>query len=97
MSRSENEEQLGSVINRLMKAYGLEEGYYEAAITTYWEKMMGPSIAKRTKTLKLKNGILTIQTDSAPLRQELSYAREKIAQKVNSELEINLVKSVQIK
>ena len=80
-----------------MKAYGLEEGYYEAAITTYWEKMMGPSISRRTTSLKLKNGVLTIKTESAPLRQELNFAKEKIVEKINKELEINLVKSIHVK
>jgi len=97
MGRNQNEEPLGDVINRLMKAYGLEEGYYEAAITTYWEKMMGPSISKRTRALKLKDGVLTITTDSAPLRHELSFAKDKIVEKVNQELETRLIKSVEIK
>lgn len=97
MSRSQNEESLGSAIERLLKAYGLEEGYYSAAIVTYWEKIMGPAIARRTKHIKLQKGILIIQMESATLRQELSYTKEKIKTEINRELGMRLVKGVELR
>lgn len=97
MSREKNEETLEHVIDRLLKAYGLEEGYYAAAIVTHWEKMMGPAIARRTKEVKLQKGVLTIWIESASLRQELSYAKDKIAEKINVEMGKRLVKSVELR
>ncbi|MCA1764169.1 MAG: DUF721 domain-containing protein [Cryomorphaceae bacterium] len=97
MNRDHNEEPLGDVIDRLLKAYGLEEGYYAAAIITYWEKMMGPAIARRTKGVKLHKGKLIITVDSAPLREELSYASERIMQKVNRQIGHRIVNSVELK
>jgi len=97
MKRKDNEEQLGSVIDRLLKAYGLEDGYYAAAVITHWEKMMGPAVARRTKEVKLENGKLIIFMDSASLRQELSYAKEKIAARINKEIMPGLVKEVEMR
>ncbi|MCA1751016.1 MAG: DUF721 domain-containing protein [Cryomorphaceae bacterium] len=97
MKRKDNEEQLGSVIDRLLKAYGLEDGYYAAAVITHWENMMGPAVARRTKEVKLENGKLTIYMDSASLRQELSYAKEKIAARINKEIMPGLVKEVEMR
>jgi predicted nucleic acid-binding Zn ribbon protein len=96
-NRDTNEEPLESVINRLLKAYGLEEGYYAAAIVTHWEKMMGPAIARRTKEVKLEKGKLIIWIESASLRQELSYAKDRIAEKINREMGQRLVQSVELR
>lgn len=97
MSRKENEENLGEVIDRLLKAYGLEDGYYAAAVVTHWEKMMGPAIARRTKEIKLNSGTLTIFLDSSTLRQELSFAKEKIAKRINREMGHKLVEKVELR
>jgi predicted nucleic acid-binding Zn ribbon protein len=97
MGRDQNEESLGGVIDRLLKAYGLEDGYYAAAVITHWEKLMGPAIARRTKEIKLDKGTLTIFIESASLRQELSFAKEKIASKINAEMGMDLVKRVELR
>lgn len=97
MSRNKNEESLDHVIDRLLQAYGLEEGYYAAAIITHWEKMMGPAIARRTREIKLDKGNLIIWIESATLRQELSYARDRIAEKINREMGRRLVKTVELR
>ena len=96
MRRDKNEEELGSVINRLLKAYGLEEGYYTAAVTTYWEKLMGPAVARHTGKIKIEKGILKVQITSAALREELSYSKEKIVHLINREIGHRLIKSVEL-
>lgn len=95
MSRNDNEETLGHAIQRLLKAYGLEEGYYAAAVATYWEELMGPAVARRTGEIKLDKGVLRIRIESAPLRQELSYGKDKIIQRLNGKLERRIIKEVQ--
>lgn len=97
MSRSDNEETLGSAITRLLKAYGLEEGYYAAAVVTHWEKMMGPAIARRTQSIKIEKGVLIVKIESAPLRQELSYSKDKIMTTINNELGVPIIKSVELR
>ncbi|HKK40046.1 MAG TPA: DUF721 domain-containing protein [Cryomorphaceae bacterium] len=96
MRRDQNEEELGGVIHRLLKAYGLEEGYYTAAVTTYWEKMMGPAVARHTGKIKIEKGILKVQITSAALRQELSYGKKNIIQALNKEIGQRLIKEVEI-
>ena len=97
MSRSDNEETLGSGITRLLKAYGLEEGYYAAAVVTHWEKMMGPAIARRTQSIKIEKGVLIVKIESAPLRHELSYSKDKIMTTINNELGVPIIKSVELR
>lgn len=97
MSRKNNENSLGEAIEMLLKAYGLEEGYYAAAVVTHWENLMGPAIARRTQSINIKNGVLIVRIESAALRQELSYGKEKIVQQINQKLGVRIIKSVELR
>mgnify|MGYP006292519439 CR=1 FL=1 len=96
MNRDQNEENLGEVIHRLLKAYGLEEGYYAAAVATHWEKLMGPAVARRTGRITIEKGVLKVEVTSPALREELSYAKDKVITAINREIGVRLVKEVEI-
>ncbi len=96
MKRRDNEEPLAGVIKRLLKAYRLEEGYYAAAVTTYWEQLMGTAVARRTGKMELKKGTLYIEITSAPLRQELSFGKDKIVAKLNRKLGATVIDELKI-
>jgi|SRR5690554_500300 len=97
MSRNNNENSLGEAIEMLLKAYGLEEGYYAAAVTTHWENLMGPAVARRTQSIKIEKGVLIVKIESAALRQELSYGKEKIVQQINQKLGVRIIRSVELR
>ncbi len=66
-------------------------------IEEVWEKVMGKTVARYTEKLQLYGGKLIISTQVAPLRHELLYQKEKIAQRVNEALGRNLVKEVEVR
>lgn len=87
---------LSEAIDRYVKAMKLKPKLDEARIKTQWVELMGKPIAKYTSDISLKNGKLYIKVDSAALKQELSYSREKIKDIFNSELGENTVREVLI-
>ena len=97
MKRQTNEEPLKDVIERFLKMYQLEDGYSEMEISREWKDLMGPGITKYTESLQLKKGVLTIRLSSASLRQELSYAKEKIKERLNSALSSVVIERVEIR
>jgi hypothetical protein len=44
-----NEETLKTVINRMLKAYGLEEGYFKTLLINSWPVVMGKMVSVKTK------------------------------------------------
>ena len=50
-------------------------------IDAVWEEVMGKTVARYTDNLKVINRTLFITTNVAPLKQELSYQKEKIKQR----------------
>lgn len=67
---------------------------FEARLSYLWQKVMGKPIAKHTTNISFKNKKLYISIDSAPLKNELSYAKEKIISLLNAELEKEIIKEI---
>jgi hypothetical protein len=78
-----NEETLKTVINRMLKAYGLEEGYFKTLLINSWPVVMGKMVSVKTIDLNIKNKVLYVKMSSAPLKQELSYGKQKIVAMLN--------------
>ncbi len=93
----DNTEHLGDVIKRLLKAYRLNDKYYQVAILEEWKTLMGPLIAKQTHSVFYRDGKLVIRINSAPLRQELGYGKEKILTSLNKALGERVIKEVEIR
>lgn len=91
-----NEMTLEEAMERLVDTYGLREKLDERAIVSLWDNMVGGMIAHRTISLRLRRGKLRIKVDSAPLRQELSFMREKMKENINRELGREVVKEVEL-
>ena len=92
-----NEHSLKEVIKELFKTYHIDSKVYEVQIKEIWEKAMGKTIARYTTDLKLKDGILTIYLNSAPLRQDLGYNRDSILTRINEEFGERVVREVVIR
>ena len=55
----------------------------ELDITTGWDEIAGPMIARHTVSVRLRRGRLSVNVDSAPLRQELNFMREALKELLN--------------
>lgn len=61
-----------------------------------WKEIMGQTIANYTKELTLKNKVLHIQTDIAPLKNELMLNKKSIIETVNAFYKKEIVKAIEI-
>ncbi len=71
-----------------------EEKLNETKIRQIWSEKMGTTINNYTRELQLRKGKLFISITSAPLKQELTYDRQKIMEMMNRELNGDFVKDV---
>jgi predicted nucleic acid-binding Zn ribbon protein len=94
--RKSNEITLGAALSQVLTHLKLDSGIYESKIQGKWAEVMGPMISKHTKTIYLKDGKLYITVDSAPLKNELFYSRDKIIEVFNKELGGQIIKEVSI-
>lgn len=86
MKKDSNEISLKEAINRLIKAYGIENKLDEVSINKSWEELMGPTIAKRTEKIYLHKKTLVLKLSSSVLKNELYFAQDKIIEKLNKKI-----------
>ncbi|MFW6351558.1 MAG: DUF721 domain-containing protein [Bacteroidota bacterium] len=94
MQRRSNEQSLGDVIKEFLKAYQMEDRIMEVKIHSMWQQIMGDHIHQFTEKLYYKDKLLIVYLRSAPLREELSRAKTKIAGMINKEMKKDVVREV---
>jgi predicted nucleic acid-binding Zn ribbon protein len=87
---------LGEAIQQFLKQSRLKGNIQALQIEELWEKIMGKTIARYTDNIKIVNQTLIITTNVAPLKQELTYQKEKIKLRVNEALGSNDIQDVVI-
>ncbi|MCX6251173.1 MAG: DUF721 domain-containing protein [Bacteroidetes bacterium] len=89
-----NDLSLGDAIKEFLQAYRLEDKLNETRIIKSWEKVLGKLVANHSRDLYIRNRVLYVKIDSAALRNELSYAKEKIVKALNKEVKADVIKDV---
>ena len=87
---------LKEALDQMVKDLKLKPKLDEARIKTCWLELMGKPIAKYTTEVSLKRGKLYVKIESAALKQELSFSRDKIKDLFNRELGEDIIKDVLI-
>lgn len=95
--RNTKEVTIKEALKAMVDYYRLKSGLNKTRIQAVWEKAMGSSINKHTKSIKLIKDKLFIELDSAPLKNELSFGKEQIKAILNEELGEEVVKKIFIR
>jgi len=94
--RRSKEQPIGEVIKELLNNYDITSKFNEAHVITSWDKLMGPSVTKYTVKIEVEKRILFVKLSNAALKQELSYARQKIKKMLNDEVGEEVLLDVRI-
>ncbi len=89
-----NEQSLKEAIAEMLGAYKLQGRMDELKLMASWGKIMGPMVQKRTLDLSIRNKILYVRLESAALREELAYSKEKLIERLNEEAGVEVITQV---
>ena len=92
--RKSNEQSLKEAINSLLEAYHLKEKMNELELVSCWAKIMGKSVAGKTREITIRKKKLYIKLDSAPLRHELMMHKQQIIDLLNEHFHEEVVNEV---
>jgi predicted nucleic acid-binding Zn ribbon protein len=82
---------IGDALKKVMQEKHWKQRFFQATISNDWEKIMGETIARYTKEVKLVDDKLIIKTHIAALKSELMGNKDVIIEKVNAHLQANVV------
>lgn len=85
---------LGKVLSEIVESKALYRGITNEKINGLWNQLLGDNISQFTDKVELRNETLYVSLSSAPLREELSYGKEKIMQMLNEEMGKETIKKI---
>jgi len=88
---------IGDALREFMNKSRMKPRLMEVRVQDNWEQLMGKTIARYTQSIQLIDNKLIVTTTVAPLKQELTYSKDKIIKLVNEMLGENIVKEVMIR
>ncbi|MGI9158346.1 MAG: DUF721 domain-containing protein, partial [Saprospiraceae bacterium] len=81
--KKQNDLTLQDAMKSMLREYRLDNQVNETRVKAIWEQVMGKTIATYTSNITVQKNILYLTIVSAPLKQELLYAKDAIRQRVN--------------
>lgn len=75
----------------MLDTYKLRGKFDEKKLINSWETMMGKPIAKRTEKMYIKDKVLFVKLNSAPLRQELTMSKNKVLDILHRDFDKDMV------
>ena len=84
--RSFEPQPINAVLQQITEQRNLAKGLNQLKIKQAWEETVGVNVSQYTQEISLRGKTLYIQLTSAPLREELSYGKEKILKHLNDTL-----------
>jgi Dna[CI] antecedent, DciA len=94
--RKKNDVTLAEAMQAMLKEFDLKSRFDETRVQTLWGKLMGKTIATYTTRIYVHKNVLHLTIVSAPLKQELSFAKDKIKHLINEEMGEQYIKEVVI-
>jgi len=88
------EHSLKDTIKEFLKTYKLEEKINQVHVQEIWERLMGKTISDHTTKIYIVKKTLHLKFDSAALRQEMSYAKEKVIDMINKEMGEKVIEEI---
>lgn len=95
--KKKNDNTLQEAMTEMLREYRLKPQFDETRVKSLWEKIMGKTIATYTSNIAVRKNVLHLTILSAPLKHELSFAKDKIKARLNEEMGEEYIKEVVIR
>lgn len=91
-----SEKPIKELVDKLLRAYGYQNQLDEIELIKQYELAVGKMFVKHTEKVYFQNKKLFVKLNSATLRQEMSYAKEALKEKLNSTMGRHIVNEIVI-
>jgi len=94
MKKRKAPQKLGDIMHSVLSERGYLDSCYEAEVIKKWSIIVGERIAQVTECTEIRDGIIYIKVSSASWRQELSFLKKEIIEKIKNETRCAKIKDI---
>ena len=88
---------LGDALSQWLKLSGHGARLKDAEAEAAWKEVMGEAVSRKTRYLRVRDGVMTVELDSAPMKEEFLMARTRIRTLINEHLGSEVIREVLIR
>lgn len=97
MIRKENIQTLGDALKQLVQSLGIEKQVEQYKIFDVWNEVVGQQVAKVAQPERLQNGVLIVNVNNAPWRNELTFRKREILEKIHERTNSNSITDIKFR
>ncbi len=90
----DNTYSFGQAFKKFLKDQHLDEKYSEKQLISMWGEIMGKPIANRTTKVFIANKVMYVKLNSAPLKQELLLAKDKVLDLLGKHVDLSIIEDI---
>jgi len=94
MNRSIQISKISSIIDHVLSSNGYLSIVFEGQISIKWRSIVGEKLAEVSECRGVENGILYVRVESSAWRQEMSFLKELIVQKIHEQTRCRSVRDI---
>lgn len=87
---------IGELLPDYLRESGLEKPLLERKVVEQWPEIMGPTIARYTRSIAVENGMLLLKLSNAALRSQLFEQRHELIHKINTTIGGKVITDVRL-
>ena len=95
--RKTKTKQLHQIMSKLMKHPKIRKRLQELDVIEIWDDIIGKDLKKYIKDASFSKKTITVRFSSSVLRNELSYKKKDIIDKINKKIGKDLVKDIEFR
>ncbi|WP_016777097.1 DUF721 domain-containing protein [Anaerophaga thermohalophila] len=92
--RKNSVQPLQEILKEIMGQPAISKGIYPSRIPGAWKAVVGPSVARVTKNVYFRHGVVYVTLHSSIIRSELMMHRDKIIIQLNNHIGRPLIKDL---
>ena len=85
---------IDALLQQFVKSQGLEKGLAEYRLMKSWTELLGITVSKKTKSLRIQNRKLYVTLHSSVVRNELSMMKDSLIPKLNEAAGMDVIDDV---
>ena len=90
-------QKIDSLLEKFVKANNLERGLAEYRLMKSWKDLLGITVAKKTKSMRIRNRKLFITLHSSVVRNELEMIKETLIPRLNEAAGFDVIDDIVLK
>ncbi len=87
-------QKLGDILRSVLGKRGYLEPCFEAEIIQRWTELVGERIAAVTECTEMRDDVLYVRVSAASWRQELSFLKKEIMERIKEKTRCNTIRDI---